>query len=663
MIGTGSVVVPSWASMLLQLSGRTGEILDGAAEIGGLAVLSAAVAGAVAIVFRWYARERVANPPAVLLGVAVIALDRNVQTALGEVMGEAGVMNVRAAVFNTSALAVGTVAALVGITLGDRLARTVLDDSDPMAVDRSLGRVVRAVGRVISVELPAEIEDVPGYDPIDPETKATLEGKSFVFPRGLTVEELRERLRRRLREDYRIGHVDVEIDEDGTVTHLGLGSRAAGIGPTLPPESAAMAVRADPAHAASAGDLVQVWTTEPHRRLLNAEVRGTAGEVVTLAIDAADASKLDTEERYKLVTLPVEERADRELTELLRAADETLGVIEISPGSQLAGAPIGALDLTVVAVHGGGPDDRIEALPARDRVLSAGDSLYVIAQPATIRRIETAAGAGEDGTERASSTIPSERTPRDRSPEAADAASETTPREESAEETAGSPSDEEPPESSVDETDPPEAADAEPTPEGDIEQTDEQTSSATDGERSQLDEATTEGDTSERGPSQGDGESTDDQERTGASHAEDNSEQETETASDDAFGAATADDTAWSTPGESGDETDQPDGDNDDADQATAGESEDDADQVSKAQSDEATEQAGTGLFGTHSDEEGEETDGWPSDAEFEATETTSAETDEDPDTLDSLDEMEDLTDLDDLTGTEDEDTSDQDRA
>ncbi|WP_258560406.1 TrkA C-terminal domain-containing protein [Halorhabdus salina] len=380
----------------LQLSGTVETVLDGAARIGGLTVLAAVVAGAVAVVYRWYARERVSFPPAVLLGIAAVAVYLNATTALGQVLGGAGALSVRAAVFNVTALLAGTVAAMIGVALGDRLAGTVVGRGKTHAVDGSLGRVVRSVGRVITVYLPDEIADVPGYDPIDPDTKAALEGKTFVFPRGLTVVELRDRLARRLREDYRVGHVDLEIDGDGTVTHLGVGSRAAGIGPTLPPESAAMAVRADPAHAANAGDLVQVWSRDPSERVLNAEVRGTAGEVVTLAIDAADASKLDPNERYKLVTLPVEQRADRELTELLRAADETLGVVELPEGSPLVGTPVAALDVTVVAVHAGGPDDRIEALPGQDRVLAAGESVYVIARPDVIRRLETAADAIAD---------------------------------------------------------------------------------------------------------------------------------------------------------------------------------------------------------------------------------------------------------------------------
>lgn len=393
-------------TVVLQLSIGSDQLLAMAARIGGLAVLAAVGAGVIGAGYRWFLGERVSNPPAVLLGVAIVALYLNATTALGQVIDGATALSIQAALFNVVALGAGTGAAMGGTAVGDRLASTVAGGTRAVAVDDSVNRIVRAVGRVITVELPDEIADVPGYDPVDPETKATLEGKTFVFPRGLTVEELNERLVRRLREDYGVGHVDLELDAEGGVDHLGLGSRAAGIGPTLPPESAAVAIRADPAYAASAGDLVQVWSRDPHERLFNAEVRGTAGETVTLAIDAADASTVDPDERYKLVTLPVEERADRELTELLRAADETLGVIEIGDGSPLVGTPVGALDVTVVAVHGGGAGEKIEALPARDRVLDADESVYVIARPETIRRIEDS--AGESSSERAAGTIPSQ---------------------------------------------------------------------------------------------------------------------------------------------------------------------------------------------------------------------------------------------------------------
>ncbi|USZ67287.1 TrkA C-terminal domain-containing protein [Halorussus salilacus] len=88
------------------------------------------------------------------------------------------------------------------------------------------------------------------------------------------------------------------------------------------------------------------------------------------------------------MTLPTEPRADREFSARLRAADETVGAVEVADGSSLVGATVGDLDAAVVAVRTGGG---VEALPAPDRVLAAGDCLYVIARPDRLRRVEAAA--------------------------------------------------------------------------------------------------------------------------------------------------------------------------------------------------------------------------------------------------------------------------------
>lgn len=218
--------------------------------------------------------------------------------------------------------------------------------------------------------------------------KSKIAGRSFVFPRGLTVDQLRERLVARLKTDYDVGHVDVELEAGGTVSHLALGRRVAGIGPTLPPESVAIAIRADPAYAAGPGDIVQIWSEEGSERRCNAEIRATAGDVATVVVDAADASKLD-DERYRLVTLSTDARPDREFASLLRAADETMGVVEIGADSTLDGAPIGALDATVLAVFP--VDQPVETLPSPDRLLGAGEPVSVLATPDTLRKVETAA--------------------------------------------------------------------------------------------------------------------------------------------------------------------------------------------------------------------------------------------------------------------------------
>lgn len=365
------------------------DVTELVAELGGLAILAGTLAAVGAFVYRWYVREEIPRGLTLLLGLSGVAIYLNTTTALGQVIGGSGApTETEVALFNITAFLVGAGGATLGQWAGDWAGTELFSGGGFAEVEDDVGRLVQSVGRVVAVELPQDIDDVVGYDPVPEETKETLAGKTFLFPRRVTVSELRERLVARLKTDYGVGHVDIELADDGSVTYLALGSRAAGIGPTLPPATNAVAIRADPAFAASAGDLVQVWETDPMRRVLTAELRGVAEDTVTVAIDAADTQKLDPRQEYRLVTLPVEDRPDREFASLLRAADETFSSVTVEAGSPLHGLPIGALDLTVVAIK---PEDETPmALPDPATVLAPGDVVFVIARPDALRRLEAA---------------------------------------------------------------------------------------------------------------------------------------------------------------------------------------------------------------------------------------------------------------------------------
>jgi hypothetical protein len=394
-------------------SADTAMLLQEGSELLGLAIAVATVSGLVALLYRWYVREHVPNGLAVLFGLTVVALYLGTTTALGQVIGgQEDVLELRAVLPNLAAFAVGGVASYVGLGVGDRLGTDLFVTTGGRDIDADVSEIVQTVGRVTSIKLPEEIDDIVGYDPMPEAIKDDLANRRFLFPRRLTRDELRSRLVSRLKTDYGVGHVDLDLADDGSVTYLAVGSRAAGIGPTLPPSTNAVAIRADPANAASAGDLVQVWETDPPQRVLTGELRGIAGETVTVAIDAAETPKLDQRERYRLVTLPVEDRPDREFASLLRAADETMGTVTVGPGSTLDGATVGSVEATVVAITR--KDAAPTTIPASAASLSAGDVLYLIAKPTELRRIESAAtgtsdeadGASEPDTAAASQTDP-----------------------------------------------------------------------------------------------------------------------------------------------------------------------------------------------------------------------------------------------------------------
>jgi len=360
------------------------------------AALSVLIAGSAALTYRWYFRDEIPEGVTVLLGVSVVALYLNT-TSLGAVaVGDSpALLEPESVFFNVVSLGVAAVVAPGGRYAGDRLAVDVFALSGARQLEGELSGIVRAVGRFTAVTLPPadEIGDMDTYDPVSPEKKAEMAEKTLLFARKLSGEELRERLVARVKSDHGVGYVDVDVTGDGEIEYFAVGSRAAGLGPTLAPGSAAVAVAADPPNNATAGDAVQLWRTDPEpKRVATGELRGVAGDAVTVALDESDAERLAEEESYRIVTLPAEPQADREFASLLRNADETMAAIAVGAGSALAGSTVGDVEVVVAAVR---PEDgSVQPIPPRSYTFAAGDLVYLVGRPDALRRFEGDA-AGE----------------------------------------------------------------------------------------------------------------------------------------------------------------------------------------------------------------------------------------------------------------------------
>ncbi len=326
----------------------------------------------------------------VLVGLGAIAVWLNMTGGLGHyVQGETTLTQPEVAAVNVGSLAAGVATSVYGGRIGDRLAVEV-GTLKHVGVDGDVASFVRSAGRSIRVQLPDEVEEIPGYDPVDPGVESAVAGQELVFPRGLTVDELRDRVVARLKDEFDVGYVDLELDADGEVEFLGLGSRVSGIGPTLGPGTYAVAVHADPAYAATPGDVVQLWreNEEGMERAASGELRGAADDVVTVAVDEDAADELSGSEEYRLVTLPSEKSAEKELAAMLRAADETMAVVDVSADGVLSGASPASLGLPVVAVEA--RDGEVEAVPDPDRAFVEGDRVYVVGRPDQLRKLSEA---------------------------------------------------------------------------------------------------------------------------------------------------------------------------------------------------------------------------------------------------------------------------------
>ena len=406
------------------------------AQALALSLLAGLVAGSAAFVFRLYTGADIPEGASLILGLGAVGLALNTRNVLIQFIGEgSGGLTVTAASIDIAIFVLAAVSASAGRLLGDRFATS--KRFRPTALGSSLhGPLVRATGRWTVVELPEEIDDIDGYDPVAEETKRDLEGRTFEFPARLSVEALRAKFVDRLKEEHDVGYVDVELESDGSVSHLGLGRRPAGIGSTVPPGSVAVAVRCDPPFSASPGDSIQLWRspartgtddvgkptepgetgspTEPGEgpdsevdegaaepvpaaervsgvpeRVCTGELRAVVGTVATIIVDEKVAASIDPTVTYRLVTLPSDVRLDREFAGMLRRADETMQAVEIPEESPLVGAPLSDVDATVIAVRD--VDGGVETLPQRDRQLAAGDTVIALGRPAELRGLQRAA--------------------------------------------------------------------------------------------------------------------------------------------------------------------------------------------------------------------------------------------------------------------------------
>ncbi|GAA0526224.1 hypothetical protein SAMN04488066_102128 [Halorubrum aquaticum] len=406
---TGTVFGVSGVPGISGISGVSGTVVAGsgvgfgdpraaAITLVTFAVLATVVSATGALLYRWYFRTEIPEGVAVLLGVSIVALYLNT-TSLGVLVSAetAELLTVEAVVFNVTALALAAVVSPVGRYAGDRLAVDVFALSGMKGIEGEMSRFVRSVGRVTPVTLPApeDIEDMDTYEPVSPEKKAEMADRTLVFGRGLTVEALRERLIERVKTDYGVGYVDVDVAEDGTLEYFAVGSRVTGLGPTLAPGRVAVALSADPPNNATAGDMVQIWRAEPEPdRVATGELRGVVGDVATVALDESDAEKLSLEGGYRLVTLPAEPQADREFASLLRNADETMATVTVEDGSELVGTTVGEVSAVVAAVRPG--EGSVQPIPRRAYAFAAGDTAFLVGRPDAIRRFEADAKRVED---------------------------------------------------------------------------------------------------------------------------------------------------------------------------------------------------------------------------------------------------------------------------
>lgn len=360
-------------------------------RLGALALLAAGVALVAAVAYRWYVREALPQGVGLLVGATGIAIVLNTTAALGQsIGGTAELLDAQTAGFTVAAFVLGGVASEGGRRIGTALGDHLTTGDTVAGLDRDVTAFVRGGGRTLRVRLPDEIHDIDGHDPVRSDIKADLAGQTMTFPGRITRDELQEAFTARLIGEIGVGAVDAEFTDEGELVYLALGRGEAGLGHTLQPGQVAVAIQADPAFSASPGDQVAIWRRGPDpSRVLAGEVRGIAGDTVTLAVDADRIDELDESVAYRLVTRPDSPEPGRELATLLRRANEQLATVSVAADSALVGHRPHRWEVAVLA--GETADGTWIGPLERDRPLAAGDEVVALGRPDALRRFASLA--------------------------------------------------------------------------------------------------------------------------------------------------------------------------------------------------------------------------------------------------------------------------------
>lgn len=264
----------------------------------------------------------------------------------------------------------------------------------------------------VRIRVVGEVADMEGYPPLSEERRAELANAELTMPADLRIEELEDRVADRLRTEYDLGDVSVDVDGRGRARVV-----------AAPPFSGLSKRVADGRHAVSVTGLVPTGLARGDEVTIitpNAQVRGTVlsadtgedpddvpdieplsadesaedsskpvrtpttagGEGrLTVAVTRTDVQPLLRAPEVKIVVESRGTRREYEVVSMLRRADRQFRRVSVDATSPLAGTALGHADLrdthevSVVAVR---KASGWHIGPSGETTLEPGDELFAI---------------------------------------------------------------------------------------------------------------------------------------------------------------------------------------------------------------------------------------------------------------------------------------------
>jgi hypothetical protein len=150
------------------------------------------------------------------------------------------------------------------------------------------------------------IYDMVGKPRVPDSLKAELSEREFTLPADLPLEDITNRVKRRLITDWGVGDVELELDQDVRVIHFAISAKERGLSAVIPEGSVAIPIECQviPSHLAPS-DLVKIFL-ENNEVIERIEVKGVDEDqkVITIVADLSLLEKIRGNKASLVVALP-----------------------------------------------------------------------------------------------------------------------------------------------------------------------------------------------------------------------------------------------------------------------------------------------------------------------------------------------------------------------
>ncbi|MFC6941290.1 potassium channel family protein [Salinirubellus sp. GCM10025818] len=383
-------------------------------------IIPALVSGVLGFVFKYFTDVTVPGFAVVVLGLAIAGVNGGFLA-----LADPSLMQNASAPVIVVAIIVVLMITLYAHAKGDELGAKFPHRLSFGAIrDRTLSSdVVDFVGSrgEVRVEVSGEVGDIEGYPPLPDATRTGIREGDWRLPADLPISELETRLAERLRTEFDLSEVIVEIDERGRAT-VSAAPPLSGLSKRVPSGRRAVSVQTLVPSGLARGDEVSVVT--PEERVegtvlsvgtgsgssFSDDAKAPAGDPdspptdgeatdgetppppprstsrggdgrLTVAVARPDASTLLRADRPRVVVGSRGVRREFELVSLLRRAGRRFRRVAVRSGSTLDGATLGSANVREtygVAVLAVRQPDGWTVAPRGAQSLTGGDEVFVV---------------------------------------------------------------------------------------------------------------------------------------------------------------------------------------------------------------------------------------------------------------------------------------------